>query len=324
MRRRGFTLVELLVVVGVIGLLIALLLPALSSARETARRLQCKNNLKQLGIAAHAFHELHGRLPPGYLGGAYDEVLYDGFEETYSWAGSLPYLLPHLEQQNIFDEIMTRDARILDLDARNIGSSWFKSPDILEIATARIPSLLCPSSDAHRTADFAYVALQAHYDHKKQWGSVYEHEIVNTDIYEQEPMLLGRTDYVGCTGQLGKTGAKSDLWQGVFTNRSRNRFADIVDGTSQTLLFGESVGREWPIADRYVRTVHTWMGSGALSNGSGPRNLRLYLRFSSVHHGVVHFGLADGSVRPLSTEINPFTFRSLAGMLDGEIVHEMP
>ncbi len=115
-RRKGFTLVELLVVIAIIGILVALLLPAVQAAREAARRMQCSNRLKQLALAAHNFHDVHNRMPPGYLGQLTDDrsqIKYDPpaswgppaeFWEN-SWLGCNAYLLPYMEQNPLADRI---------------------------------------------------------------------------------------------------------------------------------------------------------------------------------------------------------------------------
>jgi prepilin-type N-terminal cleavage/methylation domain-containing protein len=102
--RQAFTLVELLVVVAVIGMLVALLLPAVQAAREAARRTQCQNRLKQLGLAAHMFHDTHRRLPPGYLGPD-EPIPVPPVSDFRQFVGTLPYLLPQMELSQVHDRI---------------------------------------------------------------------------------------------------------------------------------------------------------------------------------------------------------------------------
>src|SRR2546423_10314875 len=98
--RLGFTLVELLVVIAIIGVLVALLLPAVQSARESGRRMSCANNIKQLGVAAHNFHDVFGRLPPGWLG-QMPPSTWNSHQTDNQYIGVLAHLLPYLEQQNV-------------------------------------------------------------------------------------------------------------------------------------------------------------------------------------------------------------------------------
>jgi len=114
----GFTLVELLVVIAIIGVLVALLLPAVQAAREAARRMQCSNNTKQIALAFHGYHGDHGSFPPGYLG------------TEWPW---VPHLFPYVEQQVLFD--------LVDFEV-HIGAP---SPEHEQVTRAQINSFLCPS-----------------------------------------------------------------------------------------------------------------------------------------------------------------------------------
>ena len=130
-RRNGFTLVELLVVIAIIGILIGLLLPAVQAAREAARRMQCTNNMKQLGIATHNFHDVHGKLPnrsDQWLLTQYTE----GTEDPERWSG-LCLLLPFVEQASLYDTLIQ--------DIKNNGTPWGDS----EAITHTITAFICPS-----------------------------------------------------------------------------------------------------------------------------------------------------------------------------------
>ena len=136
--RRGFTLVELLVVIAIIGILIALLLPAVQAAREAARRTQCFNNMKQIGVALHNFHGTHGKFPPGYVS---QSTVIDGEGQGPGW-GWAAHLLPQLELGNFHRQIdFTKD--ILD-------------PRHTQAITSSLPVFLCPS-DPHDSPVFDVV-----------------------------------------------------------------------------------------------------------------------------------------------------------------------
>ena len=124
MKHKGFTLIELLVVIAIIAILIALLLPAVQQAREAARRTQCRNNLKQFGLALHNYHDTHRTFVPGVIAGTED--LTDGMHS------GLTLLMPQLEKANVYN--------LYDFDLR-----W-SDPANLEAVSTFIPGFLCPSS----------------------------------------------------------------------------------------------------------------------------------------------------------------------------------
>ena len=141
-RQHGFTLMELLVVIAIIGLLLALLLPAVQAAREAARRSECANKLKQIGVASHQFQTAHRRFPPGWLGPKPSALLppYDG-----QYAGSLVFVLPYLELNMISDQIdvdMPQQGNISIIDLDRVGTGYWRRAKAWELAQTRIGSFV--------------------------------------------------------------------------------------------------------------------------------------------------------------------------------------
>lgn len=237
-RRRGaFTLVELLVVIAVIGLLIALLLPAVQAARESARRAQCVNNLKQLGLATHNYEGARGRLPPGY---ASDSLATpppalrdpDTWDAPPGW-GWGAFLLRYLEEGSLasgFDPQMPL---------------W--APQHAQAIRAAVPTFLCPSVSgpnapflaedaagepltiAGRQVELARSHYVASHGQESCWG-------------ECGASLTGEvfTDiYTGATTVVQIDGDASVVADGPFFRGSRTTFREITDGLSKTIFFGE-------------------------------------------------------------------------------------
>jgi prepilin-type N-terminal cleavage/methylation domain-containing protein len=300
----GFTLVELLVVIGIIGVLVALLLPAVQAARESARRTQCVSQLRQLGLAAHNFHSSHDRLPPGYLG-PLPPVAVPPFEDQF--IGVIPYLLPYLEAQSVSERIGL-DMRV----DRHVPGGWWRDEPTWAIAHARIPLLVCPSDNPYQSQIGTFVGLHTYYDAAE--GRVWLNALYFPN--SNGAQTLGRTNYVGCAGGMGVPNHSYwDRYRGPLTNRSKVRLEDIKDGTSNTLMFGEALGG---VQSNQRQYSHSWMGSGTLPLAWGLED-RDYQRFSSWHPGIVHFCLADGSVRAISTQVPDQVMIHLGGINDGEV-----
>ncbi len=309
---RAFTLVELLVVITIIGILIALLLPAVQAAREAARRIQCTNHLKQIGLAALNFENQNGRFPPGYLGPIPQGPI-PPFDAQF--IGCLTFILPFMELGNISEPM---DADMADhdgvslFDLARVSDKWWGREAAWKMGQTKIGSFVCPSDTPYERP--LPLALIHYYIHP----ALNAPTIHGIHLSDGEGDSLGRTNYLGVAGQHGYTGEPSyDLLRGVFHNRSQTGFRDITDGSSNTLLFGEAIGNEMDNINGYL-----WVGTGALNTYDGlTSSPPVWGQFASRHPGIVHFCLADGSVRQLSTEIDRDTFNYLGAIADGQVVH---
>ena len=140
---RGFTLVELLVVIAIIGILVALLLPAVQSVRESARRNSCSNNLKQIGLAALNFESGRKTFPPGFLGSTDPKALgaFSGPQGRHQWIGVFGYLLPYMEAQPVYDEL----TRTLNISVEAYDDNYWQDTNAWTAGQAKLRDLLCPT-----------------------------------------------------------------------------------------------------------------------------------------------------------------------------------
>ncbi|MEN6449388.1 MAG: DUF1559 domain-containing protein [Thermoguttaceae bacterium] len=307
-RQRAFTLVELLVVITIIGILIALLLPAVQAAREAARRMQCNNNLKQIGLACHNFEQTNRAFPPGYLG----EVPQNSSIGTGQLVGALPFLLAFVEGDNLQRQL--KDAvppantpKLLDIDQLNNwwgGTGWTALTNNLtpwNLSQIRLGAFLCPS-DVPYDKPKPVVSTICYLS-----GSSCTLSAIRCSPPEQANPCA-RTNYLGNAGLRGHVGATAiDRFQGVFFNRSKTTFRDIKDGSSNTLLYGESMGGSLPDGDTGAvgSRSYCWLGCGIMCTWDGlQQGNSVWNQFSSNHGSVVQFCLADGSCRSLSTGID--------------------
>jgi len=277
---RGFTLIELLVVIAIIAILIALLLPAVQQAREAARRTQCKNNLKQIGLALHNYHDQFGRLPPACVFSGWDTApIHTAADQAaYGWGS---FILPHLDQGPLYNQL---DVTGLELHR------LLQDPARRPLIQTKLTAYRCPSDDADDT------------NGKRRFSNTaYGNTVAGTSNYVA---VLG-TIWRGSQNWLnGKFDPYGSLWAS-----SRVGLGDIKDGTSNTVVIGE---RNW------LDSAGTWVGTRNY-NGTGDVGLRQIAGttvaklneggvegtggFSSPHEGGAHFLFADGHVGFLSENI---------------------
>jgi prepilin-type N-terminal cleavage/methylation domain-containing protein len=310
-RRIGFTLIELLVVIAVVGILVGLLLPAVQAARDSARRSQCTNNLKQLTVAAHNFAAERGYLPPGYLGPRPPQTIMSPTGKIQNYddqqIGLMAYLLGHLEEGIVFSEI---PPKMLDVQRLPKYQIWTLDVPTWRASTNSLPILSCPSAPLGQPPGGVLFFLNTYF--RASDGTL----VVESGAYPAAfGKFAGKTNYIGSGGAFGKIGIPEyDLFRGVFTNRSSTRFSQIVDGTSHTLLIGEAIGS---VEAGELTQVHSWMGCGSLPLAYDFGDTENWGAFNSGHPNSVGFSRADGSVHYLDVEISPDVLYALGGTCDG-------
>jgi prepilin-type N-terminal cleavage/methylation domain-containing protein len=311
-RRQGFTLIELLVVIAIIAILIALLVPAVQKVREAAARTQCQNNLKQIALSSHGYHDTYKKLPPG--------------QNSQNHVGTLTFLLPFVEQTPLYNQLQAAGLAIAPNTADAFGN-WYNSGTVQTLARSQPPIFVCPSDNADsRTGQWAYIWLD---------GAALT---IRGGYFSAAS--FGRTNYAASGGAIGYT---SDTFYGPlcgpFYNDSTVRIPTITDGTSNTIFFGESIADNAFSNSVIVGGVAaTWIGafnmatawdladSGTPANPSVGYNWHM---FSSKHTGIVQFGYGDGSVRGLrnfdsgnTSWFAPswYAFQYSGGMREGGVV----
>ncbi len=325
--QRGFTLVELLVVIAIIGVLVALLLPAVQAAREAARRSQCANNLKQLGLALHNYHDVHKRLPWNYDSGnsTYPNQP-SGRWHTFSW---IVASLPFIEQGALYDQIQFH------------RFDGFGHPDNTVVRRIPLSTVMCPSAPHEEVLTNQRMGYRG----------------------EDPRVDAARTDYVGSMGHVfggwrdcaaipdfphpqnlfvrqtsptpwvnGESLSDQVNINGVFRYMGSVRMADITDGTSNTIAVFEDMhwrGGNQAMFDQRPTDTCAWMCPlGAIGNLRNPMNNknpawqlgagdRRCHGWSSYHPGGAQATLGDGSVRFFGETMDHIVRYALAVRNDG-------
>ncbi len=309
--RRGFTLIELLVVIAIIATLVAILLPAVQQAREAARRSSCKNNLKQLGLAIHNYHDTFDYLPQAISN------CRDWGNSLWDHRGCPGYafrLLPFLEQGALYDTITW--GLLFE------GSSTIN----VEQRTANIPVFHCPSDSILLTEQ-----------NSNTWSG----------LMRNYPVNMGNTDYD--QSNLDQNGVTINFQKGMFEFFNKwTKLRDVNDGLSNTYMVGEIITPESVNTWTGMGRIHQNMGSGFTAfytpnsknqdiiangynklGGENPAQTAIagdwwnaIVTLRSFHKGGAQVTLGDGSVRFISDNIDLGTHHSLAGRMDGKVVGE--
>jgi len=314
-QRIGFTLVELLVVIAIIGVLIALLLPAVQQAREAARRMQCSNHLKQIGLAVHNYHDTYGSFPPGIIVDYDRTATWDVLSSPSAWNWSA-LILPFMEQQALHDGLGITQGVYAD--------EAYQDNTRLALMQTPIAGYRCPSDTTEE--------LNPHLN----WSMSRGDDHIATLNY----VAMAHYKRSGDPG----TFASGDTQSGSFLVNRGLTFSDLTDGTSNILGVGERCNRlggqhyqagVWACS---AATTHSCdhrydcMASTALSpNSNHPDNWRLNGNLSSNHPGGVMAMLMDASVRfipetidhdPLQDSDIDSVYEKLGARNDGQPVGE--
>lgn len=305
--RSGFTLIELLVVIAIIGILIALLLPAVQAVRESARCTSCLNNLRQIGTAVLNYESAHEHVPSGW--------------KSATGIGWMAYTLPHVEAKNVYDQF-DRAKELVD-------------PANTDAIKLYVPGQLCPSS-ANNSATYSLEAddplreieiARTHY--VGCIGSTVEYEQMDDGQTCPSLTLLNTTGYI----------------DGMFYKNSETPLQDVLDGASHTILAGERSGElfdsSWPgLLDGSTFTgwrVVGWTGEPpnnpmkteptiVVDDDGNETELEIHFhgfaQFNSAHYGVTSFTMVDGSTHLIQDEIDPRVFEALGTIRGRETVDE--
>ncbi|MDP1796770.1 MAG: DUF1559 domain-containing protein [Planctomycetaceae bacterium] len=346
-RRSGFTLIELLVVIAIIAILIALLLPAVQQAREAARRTQCKNNVKQLGLALHNYHDTFLVFPPGAV---LNTSVASAPHQGWGWN---TMCLPYMDQAPLYNLINFSNSLQVAVTAQTTGSPT------VQTASVKIGALRCPSDVGSDVVTYVDISPT----------------VGAAGVTTAPTNQFGRSNYLGVAGWYNNAGTVTGLYtgvnfttttfRGIFGPNSRMGIRDMTDGTSNSIVVGErytpnaggqaSVNQPighgvWIAAPNvYIDGMTSILGDTAAqinlaANNTAPGQMACAAPgtasyklngnntsaaprgqtagFGSLHTGGCHFLIGDGTVRFISENIDTTIYRNLGTVNDGNPIGE--
>ena len=325
-RRNAFTLIELLVVIAIIAILVALILPAVQQAREAARRTECGNNLKQIGIALHTYYDQTSTLPPGIINSG---VLYNGPSNPYPFilnTTGWTLMLPYLDKQGLYDSYnfkvacsttSTSGYPMADGAANNTpAASYTGYLQNQPVISQRLKILSCPSDAIASAVNYP---TTVYYDRRNAMRTNY---LFGSGAYNYE----GSYDY---NYQLQTYGALT----GIFGNNGSAQFSMISDGMTNTIAIAETVSNHYYDYYAPVWGVGAYAGNYAYLGAGGitPAEQLAYnlnnttygvgvpgaWAAGSVHSNGANMLFADGSIKFLNNKIDPQLYRNLYYIKDG-------
>ncbi|MES2790698.1 MAG: DUF1559 domain-containing protein [Planctomycetota bacterium] len=338
-RHRGFTLIELLVVIAIIAVLIALLLPAVQQAREAARRSQCKNNMKQLGLALHNYHDTVGMFPPAAIRATNCAVVGNTKCNGLSF---MARLTPYLDQAVIYNSLNFL-----------VEPAWKDTnPNGYAIASGtRLGVLLCPSDPLRRgdvRPDLAPTSYAVCVGNNENWcadPTWYEGKMgggnaqwVCTSSQAGTAVIFGNStvNIAGITDGTSNTMVMSEWTKGSPAVQQNNQYASCLAGSAapppSTTNTYEPIGYSW----LYANGMHSWAFTTLMKPNDpivkfqqdqqcvqSPWVGPVRFRASSDHVGGVHVLMCDGAVRFISDNINLTTWQNLGNRADGNVLGEL-
>ena len=293
-QRRGFTLVELLVVIGIIGSLTAMLLPAVAAVREAARATTCRSHLRQLAVAVQSYHDDRGHYPPG----TWRRLPDDGFQETRAWSW-LARVLPYIEQYSLYREGDIPRRPILESGVADRQVALFLCPS--DSWSQRGPRTDAGNLEGHPLGQTNYKGVSG-----ANWGL---DDGVDIDTKFANPSTSGTQD--------GLADGDGIMWRS--NGRRRIGTQHVKDGLTYTLLLGEDLPERnrwcsWPYANNAYGTCAIPPNFTSDDIGHWPNTWS----FRSNHPGGLHFARADGGVMYISEQIDMAVYHGLATRDGGE------